>query len=496
MKISTHYYPSLFLLLFSPCFISAAMPSREFSSSRPPVEMKKNLQPPDSKDRTIWNSEPHQPIRSLVLSPDSGIISLDREITKIKQYSDKYWNYLMGLSFWEELFDKGAKKGLYMRPGWKRSEDSPTEATSLRQRIEEFLAKKEEKVFALLSERGGSGKSVFAQMLEKEMWRKQIWIPIYIPLVGLGDVNKSIEAFILREMNVDPSKLFDLQQEQVLFILDGYDELPVEKRINLYQKNKLYQWTNSKTIITSRAQAIPRSQYQQIFSPQPREGGYYDKAYLAPFSEKQAYEYLHRFVEYYPDRMCWSEHRYIDEINRIPLLTFRNPDGLAKLPIFLRLIAEALPEAIDRSDRENIEFVSSTLFEEFTKKWFKREYHKELADTEQVFSSEADAAEKYDIYAMILASKMDSDNIQQFQHTIVHTPQFPVKRRRRKKAAAPLSYWNKVFSEHDGWNRAQNKLAFRALPLQRVRGIEDMFRFWHSLMLAFFVEKAELEFIT
>ena len=406
--------------------------------------------------------------------------SMKREINKIKQYSNNFCNYLKMLSFWEELFDKEEKKGLYMEPGWKRSENSSTEATSLQQRIEEFLINKEEKVFGLLSERGGSGKSVFAQMLEKEIWKKQIWIPIYIPLVVLEDVKKPIEEFILREIKVDLSKLYDLQQEQVLFILDGYDELPVEKRVNLYQKNNLQQWTNSKIIITSRAYAIPRSQYQQIFSPQPQEGRYYSTAYIAPFSEKSAKEYLRIFSQRYPDKMSveWILKQY---------------NGLAKLPIFLRFAAYEFSEAAEKKEEDEL-FDSTALLKGFMKSWFKQEYHKKLADTQRVFGNDAAAAEIYDAYARVLTEEMNKDGKKSFQHTIIHSlPKFPIKLHRRKQAAAPPSYWNKVFPESKDWNSVvQNRLVFRALPLQRVRDSENLFRFWHESVLNFFVsEEAE-----
>ena len=75
------------------------------------------------------------------------------------------------------------------------------------------------------------------------------WTPVFINLPSLKDPVTNLQEH-LQNLRFSETEIAALQQEKLLFIMDGYDELRNYK--NLYQLNGLSKW-NVKIVITCRS---------------------------------------------------------------------------------------------------------------------------------------------------------------------------------------------------------------------------------------------------
>ena len=154
---------------------------------------------------------------------------------------------------------------------------SDTRCESLETVAQEFLNGKITARVCLLLGDAGTGKSTFCQMLEQQLFRGNIFIPVRIELKSFTAesaktcVYNTLKA-VLTEREVEEIKASRLVR--LLFIFDGYDELSEGGFVNLWEANSLKEWgSDSKAIITCRPEYLSGHRgYKQIFSPAGQNG--------------------------------------------------------------------------------------------------------------------------------------------------------------------------------------------------------------------------------
>src|SRR5437764_8465472 len=147
----------------------------------------------------------------------------------------------------------------------------------------------------------GSGKSLYTQGLVAKKWQsyapKQC-IPLSISLPSLKNPLEQAIEETLQKAGLTTSEIKQLKQEnQFLFIFDGYDEIRQIK--NLYVSNRLENW-QAKVIITCRREYLYHiDDYALHFTPFIKERAVHT-AYLErvvkPFSSRQIDRYLEKYV--------------------------------------------------------------------------------------------------------------------------------------------------------------------------------------------------------
>ena len=113
----------------------------------------------------------------------------------------------------------------------------------------------------LLMGDAGAGKTTFTYFLAESLWQshekafaKDKPIPILIPLITIGDVEKNLISEHFRNRGLSSEEILLLKKHfSFIFILEGYDESNVFK--NLYETNGLDQW-KCKVITSCRSQAL------------------------------------------------------------------------------------------------------------------------------------------------------------------------------------------------------------------------------------------------
>ncbi|MEM7496074.1 MAG: NACHT domain-containing protein, partial [Myxococcota bacterium] len=194
---------------------------------------------------------------------------------QVNELREPWMDKIRGVSDaqWEKVQRNGFMQGiehLYVPPKAKLSPLSPADF-DLREETDKFLDS-DDKVFLVLSDQGGSGKSVFVQLLERLLWTdledgESEWVPVYIPLNTLKDPANLVEEVLKDERRIGLNKLDTLRKAKVLFILDGFDEIAKDKWVNVIAKNGLQNWRESKVIITSRDEELTFSDHAEYFSP-------------------------------------------------------------------------------------------------------------------------------------------------------------------------------------------------------------------------------------
>ena len=333
----------------------------------------------------------------------------DRNYKETKEIVKKIKNY--SEISWKELLDNNPLlkniEDLYTKLDCSKDSDN-SDSLDLETELENFLIDKENKVFLILSNKGGSGKSIFLQILEGKMlneWKNlSSWIPIYIPLNSLDDMN-FIQDFIVKEnkLGISHNEINILKDKRICFLLDGYDEIneideiDEKKWINLYQTNNIAHWENSKVIITSRTHKLPEdhtTSFTNSFAPSPRNKKSKGLLwrYTKPFTEEKVKEYLEKYIKQEnrsnnnDDPQRWTVNDYLENITRISSIS-----DLITIPIFLRMLAESLPKIY----KENI--TTSDIYSKFIDSWFEREYYKKTEIYTKYSQNNKDILKKHQI---------------------------------------------------------------------------------------------------
>src|SRR5207248_3393101 len=147
----------------------------------------------------------------------------------------------------------------------------------------------------------GSGKSLFTQRLVDNKWQSyqpKCIIPVWISLPSLKNpIERAIEE-TLQRAGFTLNEIETLRQDnQFLFIFDGYDEIRQIK--NLYVTNRLENW-QAKVIITCRREYLYHvDNYALHFTPFIKERAVYTayvERVVKPFNARQIDRYLEQYV--------------------------------------------------------------------------------------------------------------------------------------------------------------------------------------------------------
>jgi len=333
--------------------------------------------------------------------------------------------------------------------------------------------------------------------LEKQLWNEwdqntSKWIPVYIPLRSLTEEqikNGLIEEILMNRVGLDSNSLESLQnpsqqqQQQLLFILDGYDELSdtlrqqlcQSRQSNLYFGNKFNAFNHCKIVITCRDtccrdirfdSCISSNDIEKAVSPDPK---WFQEVYIAPFGKEQIKEFLSKFLQYYPEKADtkWSVEQFMEHIGMIESL-----QTLVKIPIFLRIIVEVLPRVTPDGSNKKWDIGINKLFVCFLDHFFHRQYQQLKESMMMMIMNEDDAVRSFWDYALLLAKRMEHENKSSFTY-------FPQIRSGLKKKPVELSYWHQVFYNAEEYPTNEHSFVWRALPLCRVRGMKNTFSFLH-----------------
>ncbi|KAJ3428050.1 wd repeat-containing protein wdr-5.2-related [Anaeramoeba flamelloides] len=282
-------------------------------------------------------------------------------------------------------------KTMYIPLRCKRTQNSEV-SFDLNSRILDFLAKKKERVFLLKGE-SGMGKSTYTNILHEELLKgcaikkgeleregkgedknknknknkgemegeeknkgvmgKVEIIPIHVNLISLKKpMENLVEEVLIERWNLSNEEIKEmnkLKKKQILFILDGYDELNIF--VNIIQNNKLLdKFWNCKIIITSRTSELP-TDYKNCFAPviKGNESEYdylaLEEWFVAEFRERDIGKYLDNFLVKTPqeERNNWGKAKYQKYIHQIIGLR-----ELIETPYTLLVVTEVLPYIVKK----------------------------------------------------------------------------------------------------------------------------------------------------
>jgi hypothetical protein len=240
---------------------------------------------------------------------------------------------------------------------------SENQVFSLMKMMEDFLSQSTRQKLLLLHGLAGSGKSLFARSLEFLLWKEfvqgdqQTIIPIFISLAALKDPTRRAIQETLTEEGFSQTQIEKLRNQRVLFIFDGFDEIQCKQ--NLYDGNKLEEWTNAKVIITARSEYLfAITHYLSLFGNRDDMREYFIK----PFDEDQRRLFFDKFSTQRSD--CnWNGDMYESHLNGLQGL-----NELTNTPFMLRIVAEILPSIIETTTKTRL--TRSLIFEFFTEHEF------------------------------------------------------------------------------------------------------------------------------
>ncbi len=111
-----------------------------------------------------------------------------------------------------------------------------------------------------------------------------------------------------------------MRYEKILFILDGFDE--IDKMENIYDKNNLKEFPNSKVIITCREEYFDsinvKSNYYNIFSPNENKD-LLSHCYLREFNKEDKEKFFENFLELKKmnkdnNFLDWNKDKFLEQL--------------------------------------------------------------------------------------------------------------------------------------------------------------------------------------
>ena len=235
--------------------------------------------------------------------------------------------------------------------------------------IQLFL-KGDQRVLLLMGD-SGSGKSLFSQTLSYYLWQAYQpvsgVIPFYVSLPSLQDPVHKLVSQAAKRLGLTSEQINEIKEKrEVIFILDGYDEIP--KNSDILEGNHLLDF-KGKIIITCRTEALPSTDlFIPILNGKPKRS-LLRELYLAPFSTLQIDQFIQKCINL--GNTEWKQvSLYRDQLERIPGLR-----DLVQNPFILKLITDTLPEIIDQAKQDKAEQITLTryaLYAAFMEEWFQK----------------------------------------------------------------------------------------------------------------------------
>jgi WD40 repeat protein len=238
--------------------------------------------------------------------------------------------------------------------------------------VEENYLKSSCKMMVIVGD-SGSGKSMFLEYLENQLLKKKSdYFPIYIKLpqyIKDFDSEKLFKNYLGDNKMQGLSHL--IEKEKILFLLDGYDEIPRQR--NIYDFNNFKKFNkNSKVIITCREEILLPDfrAHKYEFVPDDNEKLLFEPRKIEKFSKEE--------IEHFLDSFLNNKNKFNDEESNQILMTkseylnlFKklNLNELISNPLTLYIVTDVLPAMIS----ENIKVSLFNLYQTFVNKMIRKE---------------------------------------------------------------------------------------------------------------------------
>ncbi|MEM7589856.1 MAG: NACHT domain-containing protein, partial [Myxococcota bacterium] len=263
----------------------------------------------------------------------------------------------------------------------------------LHKHVLQFLDDPQQQVL-LLQGNAGSGKSLYGRHLEHAVWQtyhgkertllQTKRVPIFISLPKAYDTqqpDKNIIDSALTQKGLNKATIAMLKQraqkgDHFVFILDSYDE--IEAKINLYKKHRLYDWHNSKFIVSSRLGYVQDSDVTKLFSNCNNiTTNFLAQTYIAPFSRNLIDQYIKVFQQS-KFNIPWSQFNIKWDVEKYKkaMAHFSGLDEMARDPFAVNLILSTLPQLVEQHASSSKQITRTQLYDAFSQQHFDREMGK------------------------------------------------------------------------------------------------------------------------
>lgn len=239
----------------------------------------------------------------------------------------------------------------------------------LLQEIHSFL--KGNQLVLLLMGDSGSGKSLLSQTLAYQLWQTYQpisgVIPLYVSLPTLKDPVNSLISQAAKRLGLTLEEIHEIQDKrEVIFILDGYDEIP--KDSDIIEGNQLLNF-KGKIIVTCRTEAIPSPDlFVPVIGGKPKRT-LLRELYIAPFSITQIDQFIQKCIDI-GDTEWKQVALYSEQLERIQGLK-----DLVQNPFILKIITDTLPEIIAQAmqdKKDQITLRRYALYQAFIDEWLQK----------------------------------------------------------------------------------------------------------------------------
>eukprot|EP00026_Physarum_polycephalum_P000242 Phypoly_transcript_00242.p1 GENE.Phypoly_transcript_00242~~Phypoly_transcript_00242.p1 ORF type:complete len:1865 (+),score=284.20 Phypoly_transcript_00242:114-5708(+) len=256
------------------------------------------------------------------------------------------------------------------------------------ERVVKFLGESGNKRVMLIQGGAGAGKTLFGRFLERYLWRNlsEGFIPIFVSLSKASDPYTNLVGQVLHEFGLGELDATHLATEKFVFILDGLDELPLEKMPGngILICNNMLALPNAHFIITSRNHYITALEVKfgvPIHEHLTQQLSLVEDVFMMPFDTAQIQRYLAEYCR--TPEAAWDDWKsFWDHIDTIPGLS-----TLAQTPFMLKLLTISLPRLVVRADMTR-QIKNVDVYQAFSEMWFEREMWKQLVQHSGIPPSE------------------------------------------------------------------------------------------------------------
>lgn len=268
----------------------------------------------------------------------------------------------------------------------------------------------------LITGDSGFGKTSLSHRLCRELWgnyKLGSRVPIYIhlPQIPVNKLSNIVNAYLKKAGRFTEAERNWIKAQPLLLFLDGFDELPVAHRKNLYELNHWQTHNDVKIISSCRPAALQHSSVHELFAVDTTQGRHVEQYELEGFDEKQLHAYVEAFIHNPPDSVRESSHwqdqqwqqaqTYLDWFERIPDLK-----SFISTPFLLSMTVRVLPKLA--TEHTQIHMTRAHLYECFITDWldYQTKRLKPHQQTEVMRGLKGDVAGYLMAYAQNLAAQL------------------------------------------------------------------------------------------
>ncbi|CAL5993303.1 WD40_repeat protein [Hexamita inflata] len=281
----------------------------------------------------------------------------------------------------------------------------------VRSELQKFIIDEKQKVLLIQGE-AGAGKSTLCTQIVQQY--NNTHLIIFAVLSKLQNYNTDLIHEILSEMRLSEKDVLTIQTTNtpIILIIEGYDEVRCFK--NLYNTNKLYDWT-CKVIFTCRKQHLAQYQlYYKLFTPQNSNiQEVFEEYFIVPFNKDQINQYVQNVIQ-----NAQIEKFTIKQWNSI-MSGIKGLDQLITNPFILSIVVQIIP-SLNSSTRKDINLLQ--IYETFITQWFDTHERNETLNVQS--ESINNLSSEYQLFASLLSAKMTSVNKSVVEYKQTHKNQW------------------------------------------------------------------------